>query len=207
MLALKWDELGLLRLVDGPSQDGFFARVFNCYKDVANDRQIGDRRQVNKHECHLGGPSSRLPNGQLLVNLSCEKWKENLRGRAAALPAISTTLAARLSGSCVSVLLYRRCLASLVDGFFSLATLQEKEEAMRIVPLERRIAEELVSLAIMAPICVSDLSSAFLSKVFATDASMSKEPSSRRRRLRRFQSLCGWDPTKGILCYAGLCCS
>ncbi len=79
-LALKWDELGLLRLVDGPSQDGFFTRVFNCYKDVANDRQIGDRRQVNKHECHLGGPSSRLPNGQLLVNLSCKKWKESLRG-------------------------------------------------------------------------------------------------------------------------------
>ena len=44
--------------------------------------------------------------------------------RAAALPAISTTLAARLSGSWVSVHLYRRCLASLVDGFFSLATLQ-----------------------------------------------------------------------------------
>ena len=394
-LALKWDSLGLLRLVDAPSRVGFHTRVDNCFKDEKNDRQIGDRRHVNKHEFHLGGPSSRLPNGQLLVSLYCRKWKENLRGsitdrrdfyhqarvsderaasnvlhgsfplsrfrgtsafedyvkkyeaerfgghreavgdkfgkegwrkkppldveskqiciafgalfqgdhlgvefaldghndllrrkgllidserveghsifpygpvwqalviddffcisaqdknlpkestevfrllakarqaydhhrllglvekdvvaedifkaagceinaspsaisvgfpnaaaplakrlglglvslRAASLPAISTTLAARLSGSWVSVLLYRRCLTSLVDDFFSLASLQEKEEAMRVVPLERKVAEEIVSLAILAPICASDLSAPYLKKIYATDASMSK---------------------------------
>ncbi len=79
-LALKWDKLGLLRLVDAPSREGFYTRVFNCYKDEKNDRQIGDRRHVNKHEYHLGGPSIRLPTGQMMVNLYCQKWKENLRG-------------------------------------------------------------------------------------------------------------------------------
>lgn len=74
--------------------------------------------------------------------------------RAASLPAISTTLAARLSGSWVSVLLYRRCLTSLVDDFFSLASLQEKEEAMRVVPLERKVAEEIVVGDIGPHLCI-----------------------------------------------------
>lgn len=42
-----WDSRGLLELFDGPSDDGLFSRVFNCFKGPTVDRQIGDRRRVN----------------------------------------------------------------------------------------------------------------------------------------------------------------
>ena len=79
-LARKWDELGLLRLHSCPSEDWPFSRVFNIYKSEQVDRQIGDRRNMNKVECHAGGPSSRLPPGPLLVNLFCLRGRQNLRG-------------------------------------------------------------------------------------------------------------------------------
>ncbi len=72
---------------------------------------------------------------------------------------------------------------------------------------EEDIAEELVSLAIMAPICVSDLSSAFVPKVFATDASMSKGAIVSSEALEEIsKSMWLGSDKKGILCYAGLCC-
>ena len=70
-LARKWDSLGLLglhRLEEGP---GGFCKIFNTYKNLDADRQIGDRRNVNAMECSAGGPSSRLPSGPLLTNLCC----------------------------------------------------------------------------------------------------------------------------------------
>ena len=79
-LARKWDELGLLRLHSCPSEDWPFSRVFNIYKSEQVDRQIGDRRNMNKVECHAGGPSSRLPPGPLLVNIFCLRGRQNLRG-------------------------------------------------------------------------------------------------------------------------------
>ena len=68
-LAERWSELGLLRLYEGPSVDGRFVRIFNAFKSRDCDRQIGDRRHMNNKERHMGGPSSKLPNGQLLTNI------------------------------------------------------------------------------------------------------------------------------------------
>ena len=79
-LVRKWDSLGLLRLHSKPSDDWPFSRVFNIYKSELADRQIGDRRNMNKAECHAGGPSSRLPPGPLLVNIFSLRGRQNLRG-------------------------------------------------------------------------------------------------------------------------------
>ena len=79
-LVRKWDSLGLLRLHHLPEDDWPCSRVFNIYKSEAADRQIGDRRNMNKAECHAGGPFSRLPPGPLLVNVFCLRGSENLRG-------------------------------------------------------------------------------------------------------------------------------
>lgn len=72
-LARRWEELGLLRLVEKPIFENAFVRVFNAFKDSSCDRQIGDRRIVNYAECHGPGPSSRLPQGQMLTALHVEK--------------------------------------------------------------------------------------------------------------------------------------
>jgi len=70
-LARRWDDLGLLKLVEGPTTEGQFTKVFNTFKSQQHDRQIGDRRIANAKERHLVGPSGRLPNGPLLLNMYC----------------------------------------------------------------------------------------------------------------------------------------
>lgn len=72
-LARRWEELGLLRLVEKPIFENAFVRVFNAFKDRSCDRQIGDRRIVNYAECHGPGPSSGLPQGQMLTALHVDK--------------------------------------------------------------------------------------------------------------------------------------
>ena len=74
-LAMRWEALGLLRLCDEPVGDQAFVKVFNAYKDANYDREIGDRRRVNYMERHLGGPSSHLPGGPLLIHLYVPKRK------------------------------------------------------------------------------------------------------------------------------------
>ena len=94
--------------------------------------------------------------------------------RVAALEGISAQLAHRLSGSWVSVLLYRRCLSSLVDEFYSIGSSVAPEQSTAVLPLRRKPAEELAMLAVMVPFMVSDLSAPFLQTVYATDASLRK---------------------------------
>eukprot|EP00438_Fugacium_kawagutii_P004405 Skav208533 [mRNA] locus=scaffold3037:172332:179238:+ [translate_table: standard] len=388
-LAKKWDTLGLLRLTDAPLEPGLFCKVFNTYKDFQWDRQIGDRRILNNHECAAGGPSRHLPVGPLLLGFQLPRFSHKLRGsltdrrdfysqaavtqerarsnitpfsfsrqelsgtkalriydvsltaagcsreaagdhfegaatktsglceflypcfgalfqgdhigveyaleahstllmregllrreqrlqghhpapltdlwegliiddyfvlgacrrglakentkvfahlamareayskhklpgspekdvqaedlfkaagaeidsrdcvidaglclvgaplskrlglsllslRTARLPAITPKLASRLSGSWVSVLLYRRCLSSIVTDFFRLAASVADEAESKLVPLTRKAAEELVLLSCLAPLAVSDLTAETLGQVFATDASLQK---------------------------------
>ncbi len=65
-LAKLWDSRGLLVVHEHdipslyPEEQ---VRVFNCYKDVASDRQIGDRRGRNAWERRVAGPSKVLPAG------------------------------------------------------------------------------------------------------------------------------------------------
>ena len=68
-LARLWDVRGLLFLAEKPARPGLFSRVFNCYKNHEQDRQIGDRRIVNQAELHIDGPSKHLPQGQQLTML------------------------------------------------------------------------------------------------------------------------------------------
>eukprot|EP00435_Cladocopium_sp_Y103_P044820 s2497_g12.t1 len=94
--------------------------------------------------------------------------------RAATLPSISPLLAARLSGNWVSALLYRRCIAAVVDQFFALSAGLEKPDAERVVPLTRRCAEELTLLAALAPLMSANVAAEFQSEVYVSDASIQK---------------------------------
>lgn len=80
-LALLWDRQGLLRLHQeklDSRQTCELVRVFNCYKAVDRDRQIGDRRGRNAVEGVLRGPSSNLPAGQDLCDLSIDLDRQRL---------------------------------------------------------------------------------------------------------------------------------
>eukprot|EP00434_Breviolum_minutum_P010153 symbB.v1.2.008961.t1/scaffold508.1/size221222/10 len=75
-----WDAAGLLHLEEEPLVEGHFSRVFNCFKAVDRDRQIGDRRLPNMRERRIDGPSRYLPTGYNLINVSAKRFKECLRG-------------------------------------------------------------------------------------------------------------------------------
>ncbi len=92
----------------------------------------------------------------------------------AGLKGISTKLAAKLSGSWVSVLLYRRAASAVVDDFFAVGSKAENSTENWVLPLTRGVAQELCSLAILAPILSSDVLAPFQQEVIATDASMQK---------------------------------
>ena len=94
--------------------------------------------------------------------------------RLASLDGISSRVAARVSGSWVSVLLYRRCISSVVDDLFALGARYEEEGEDVMLPLSRRVSQELTFLAVLSPIAVSDVASPFSRTVYATDSSMEK---------------------------------
>lgn len=71
--------------------------------------------------------------------------------RAAPLPGLIPTLAARLAGNWISVLLYRRCLASVVDCLFAFGSVAESVDPQVILPLPRRVCVELSLLSALSP--------------------------------------------------------
>ena len=80
-LALLWDRQGLLRLHQervSSRKQYELVRIFNCYKAVDRDRQIGDRRGRNAVECILRGPSSNLPAGPDLCDLAIDLDSQRL---------------------------------------------------------------------------------------------------------------------------------
>lgn len=79
-LARKWDSLGLLDLHVPDEEELDYCKVFNTYKSPEWDRQIGDRRAVNRREFHAAGPSARLPPGFLLTNVMVDRHSHGLRG-------------------------------------------------------------------------------------------------------------------------------
>ena len=72
-LAKVWDVQGLLYLHQDrveARQEFELVRIFNCYKSLEVDRQIGDRRGRNAVECRVLGPSANLPAGPDLCDIS-----------------------------------------------------------------------------------------------------------------------------------------
>ena len=73
-LAKVWDARGLLYVIDSAYHDAHpfeAVKVFNCYKNLDVDRQIGDRRGRIYTEAKIVGPSASLPCGPDLCSLYC----------------------------------------------------------------------------------------------------------------------------------------
>ena len=121
---------------------------------------------------------SRIENVRLgLVSVAAPMAKRialsTLSLRASALPMITSKLASRLAGNWVSVLLYRRCLSSVVDSFFGIAASCEASSENVGLGLSRKTADELVTLAALVPLMATNVSLPISPKVYASDASNS----------------------------------
>ena len=84
-------------------------------------------------------------------------------------------LHACLLGGWTHSLLYRRPRMSILQEAYKLCPLSDLvQQNPRLVALPRKVAEELVILSVLAPLMVTDLSSSFGEKIYATDASDAK---------------------------------
>ncbi len=80
-LARLWDIRGLLYVHDLDIEGEApweLTRVFGCFKNQSQDRQIGARRGRNATEQRLLGPSSLLPAGSDLLDLKVDCSKEKM---------------------------------------------------------------------------------------------------------------------------------
>ena len=81
----------------------------------------------------------------------------------------------RLGGNWVSALLYRRCLSSIVDDFFALSSLPgEHHDNADLLPLIRKVAQELALLSVFAPFMFSNIGVDFSNTLRASDSSSTK---------------------------------
>ena len=113
--------------------------------------------------------------GTVLVAASLSKRLSlaSLSLRAAALPVISRGLASRLSGTWTSVLMFRRCLVSILDGIYRLGVIDGKNEE-EVLELPRKTAEELVLASVLVFVASSNVQVPFCGRIFASDASLKK---------------------------------
>ena len=93
--------------------------------------------------------------------------------RASDLPGLSAGVCARLAGNWVSVLQFRKCWSSLIDGLFLFASKCQQDPGS-LFSMPRSIAQELVMLASVAPLIVSNIAVDYLEEFYASDASNQK---------------------------------
>lgn len=78
-------------------------------------------------------------------------------------------------GGWTSMLMYRRPMMSILSTCHPLVDACSIDSSHpRLVPLPRRVADELTVLSVLAPVMMSDLAAPFAHEVFSTDASDSK---------------------------------
>lgn len=79
-LASVWDKQGLLLLHREAVDPNRYVRIFNAYKSVEVDRQIGDRRSANSYEARISefGPSCCLPSGSDFSELALNPRTQSL---------------------------------------------------------------------------------------------------------------------------------
>lgn len=93
--------------------------------------------------------------------------------KLAAMPVITRGLASRLAGQWISILMFRRCLTSTLDGLFALGT-PSKAQANDVINLSRATAEELVLASVGGLLAVTDVSAEYDKRIYATDASLAR---------------------------------
>ena len=132
----------------------------SCFKAIGT--------QVNSSE-------SALSRGIVLVSSPPEKIASliALSCQVARLPLISRSLASRLAGCWTSVLLHRRCLSCVLDQIYQLGVREEGAED-EVLHFPRLAAQELLLCSVLSFVAGTDVSAPYITKIFATDASLHK---------------------------------
>lgn len=117
---------------------------------------------VKQGVCTVGPPAAKRLTLSMLTLTLC------------ALPYTTVSLRRCVVGAWVSMLLYRRPMKSLLNASFALVETWKDASETSLIPLPREVAQELVMVAALAPLMLSDIAVPFDEKVYATDASESR---------------------------------
>ena len=94
--------------------------------------------------------------------------------RAARLPSTTSRLISRLGGNWTSVLLYRRSMTAVIDDLFRLASDAERSGKNEVISQPVSVRNELIVLAALAPVLVTNTAVHCCPFAYASDASLGK---------------------------------
>ena len=167
---------------DGTPQDrDCLQRAKQAYDDFAllgsDDKDISSQNEARVIGAHINGGKRAQDLGFCTLGSSPEKryGLSMLTLRIAQLSHTTDVLHLCLLGAWTSVLLYRRALMSLLGASFGLVDADKVETNVpKLVPLPRRVADELVMVSILSVYAVTDLCAPFDDTVYCSDASDDK---------------------------------
>lgn len=123
----------------------------------------GAHRATSRGMVLVGAPVEKRLGLSVLSLLSCQ------------LPFTSDSFLLCLLGGWASILGYRRPLMSVLQSAYHLVDMQSFDaNHPRLVPLSRKVALELVTLAVLMPLAVADIAAPIDKKLYCTDASLKK---------------------------------
>jgi len=123
----------------------------------------GSSRARNLGLVTLGAPAQKRIALAYLTLLSCQ------------MRHTSDSLHLCLIGGWVSVMGFRRPVMSVLQESFTVVSMPEyNRELPKVVPLPRKVADELTLLCALMPLMVTELNAPFHDRVYCTDASLDK---------------------------------
>ena len=181
------DDYFTISVEDGET-DKTKSRAFQLY---AESQKVYEKHQLegSPHKDILGDEVGRVIGAW--VNTSAEARSRGLATisappqkrlglshvslEVAKMPATSDALHLCLIGGWVSVMGYRRQMYSLFDQAYKVVDTKTFDaNSPKVVPLSRKVANELVLAAVLHPLMMTDLGCRYHDRLFATDASSKK---------------------------------
>ena len=164
-----------------PKAVSCFQRAKGLYKEAgllgSDDKDVVDaqKAKVTGGELDSSPETRRLGMTTLAAPLKKRLALSFISLELARLPCTTDALHLCLLGGWTHALMYRRPFMSLVEKSYKAVDAGSvSQDHPKLVPMTRGVAEELVLMAVLAPLMVTDLAPEFSEKVYATDASDAK---------------------------------
>lgn len=157
-----------------------YTKAQEAYKDFellgSPEKDVVAQPEGKVIGAYLNGGPQTVAQGVCTVGAPAQKRLalSFLTLQACALPYTTVSLHRCVVGAWVSMLLYRRPMMNLLNEAFVVNERFSDIDEGALVPLSRKVAEELVMCAVLAPLMLSDIAVGFEDMVYATDASESR---------------------------------
>ena len=140
----------------------------------SDDKDVVSQRRFKVIGAEVISSEDTVARGAVVLGAPVEKrlGLALISAQQAALSFTSDSLWSSIVGSWISVLSFRKPAMSLMNEVFHVIPPEELDTSCPVLrALRRKPAEELLQLAVLSPVLVSNLAVPILDQIFATDAS------------------------------------